>query len=31
MYEHDGLATVGLSVRLDSRTSRAVITDDAWE
>jgi hypothetical protein len=26
-----GLATVGLSVRVDPRSGRVVITDDAWE
>jgi hypothetical protein len=26
-----GLATVGLTVRIDSRSGRVVITDDAWE
>jgi hypothetical protein len=26
-----GLATVGLTVRIDCRSGRVVITDDAWE
>jgi hypothetical protein len=26
-----GLATVGLSVRIDPRSGRVVITDDSWE
>lgn len=26
-----GLATVGLTVRVDTRSGRVVITDDAWE
>jgi hypothetical protein len=26
-----GLATVGLTVRVDARSGRVVITDDAWE
>ena len=26
-----GLSTVGLTVRIDSRSGRIVITDDAWE
>lgn len=26
-----GLATVGLSVRIDARSGRVIITDDRWE
>jgi hypothetical protein len=26
-----GLATVGLTVRVDTRSGRVVITDDEWE
>lgn len=27
----EGLATVGLTVRIDARSHRVVITDDEWE